>query len=124
MKSSVIEKCKSFYQVIAEKCMEVIEQLRFWLMFREGYTSNLVEKYTIKQEYMNEDFVKIFLKEREKIISGNRYRMAVIEDKVSEGKEVIGHVELYSGRKFIDRATLVTKPGNNEKTRLIYWKFE
>ena len=77
---------------------------------------------------MNEDFVLQFLKDRQRIITRNRYRMSITEEE-EKGEEkneevVIGHVTLFCRKKFIHKATLITKPTCNNASRLVFWKFE
>lgn len=123
MKSRVIEKCRNSWSVLAEKCLEWTQY--FWDQFTlsNEYCSNLTEEYSIKREFLKEDYVKEFIKEREKAIKQNRYRMELKErDGQADDNCTIGYVTLYRKKDIIDRAALVIKPG--ESTRLIYWKFE
>lgn len=123
MKSRVIEKCRNSWSVLAEKCLEWTQY--FWDQFTVSneYCSNLTEEYSIKREFLKEDYVKEFIKEREKAIKQNRYRMELREtDDPASDNCTIGYVTLYRKKDIIDRAALVIKPG--ESTRLIYWKFE
>lgn len=123
MKGRVIEKCRNSWIVFAEKCLEWSEYLYNKVRHRDKYHSNLREVYSIKSNYIDEEFVKEFLGEREKIIRLNRYRMEIKEDKEADNEIcTIGTVNLYRKKKFIHKATLVIKP--KEKTRLIYWKFD
>lgn len=125
MKSSVIDKWKNVYEVFSEKCMELIEHIRFKLKFRKEYCSSLVEEYAIKRRYIKEDFVQQFLKEREKTIKEGRYKMVIKEEDFANDREdIVGYVTLLSRKKIIERATLVTKPGCRENERLVYWNFE
>lgn len=123
MKSRVIEKCRNSWSVLAEKCLEWTQY--FWDQFTVSneYCSNLTEEYSIKREFLKEDYVKEFIKEREKAIKQNRYRMELKErDGQADDNCTIGYVTLYRKKDIIDRAALVIKPG--ESTKLIYWKFE
>lgn len=125
MKSSVIDKWKNVYEVFTEKCMELIEHIRFKLKFRKEYCSSLVEEYTIKKRFIKEDFVQLFLKEREKIIKEGRYKMVIREDDfTNDREEVVGYVKLLSRKRFVHGATLVTKLDCKENERLVYWEFE
>ena len=123
MKSRVIEKCRNSWIVFAEKCLEWVEYLYNKVRHRNKYRSNLIEVYSIKSNYIDEDFVKEFLCEREKIIELNSYRMKIEEDKKADNDVcIIGTVSLYRKKRFIDKASLVIKP--NEKEKLIYWNFD
>ena len=129
MKSSVIRKCINLYQILAEECMEILEHLWYCLKGKRNYKSNLIEQYSIKPEFMEKEYVKIFLRERENIISRNRYRMTVKEEKETgnsdgDSDNVIGHVRLFCKRRFIHQATLVIKPDTERHTGLVYWKFD
>lgn len=78
---------------------------------------------------MNKEYVRGFLKEREKIISQNRYRMTVKEENEtgnsdSDSDNVIGRVRLFCKKRFIHQATLVIKPDTDRHTGLVYWKFD
>lgn len=128
MKSSIINKCRNVYVAFAEKCMEIFEHVRLMFIQEKEHKSNLIERYSIKKEYMNEDFVLQFLKDRQRIITRNRYRMSITEEE-EKGEEkneevVIGHVTLFCRKKFIHKATLITKPTCNNTSRLVFWKFE
>jgi hypothetical protein len=109
--------------VLLEKILELAEHLKYKLKWRRYYASNLIEIYHINRRFINEDFVQDFLKQREKIIKGNRYKMSVRESSLENGENIIGEVRLYRKKKFIHKATLITK-GEECNSKLIYWKFE
>lgn len=123
MKSRVMEKCRNRWSILAEKCLEWAQYFWSQVTVSNEYSSNLTEEYSIKSEFLKKDYVKEFIKEREKAIKRNRYRMELKEtDKPTDESNTIGYVTLYRKKDIVDRATLVIKPG--ESTRLIYWKFE
>ena len=89
---------------------------------REKYHSSLIEEYSIKRAFMEQSHVVEFLKEREKAINRNRYRMRIKEEENSYGdSNVIGRVTLLRNKERIDEAKLITKAGDSRK--LIYWSF-
>lgn len=123
MKSKVLNICRSYYEVLQEKFLEWVEHLKYKLKWRRSYSSNLIEVYCIDKKFINEDFVKDFLKQRENIIKNNRYKMNIITSTFENNKNIIGEVRLYRKKRFIHKATLTIK---NEDTvnKLIYWNFE
>lgn len=123
MKNKVLSNCLTHYEVLQEKILEWAEHLKYKLKWKRNYSSNLIEVYYIDKRFMNEDFVQEFLKQREKIIKGNRYQMNIIESSFNNEKNVIGEVKLFRKKTFIHKASLVIKDGET-KNRLIYWNFE
>lgn len=119
MKSKVLSNCKSYCEVLLEKFLEWAEHLKYKLKWRRNYASNLIEIYHINSRFINEDFVQDFLMMREKIIKGNRYKMSIKESGFENDENIIGEVRLYRKKKFIHKATLITKG----KDKLIYWDF-
>lgn len=113
--------CECFF----EKCMEWIDFLRYGVIKRDEWISNLSEHYCIYKEYMEKDFVKDFLNERKRILTNNRYRMYIKAIDEKGDKNIIGKVMLYSKDKFIHQATLKIKD-NEDSTpgNLIFWSFE
>lgn len=113
--------CECFF----EKCMEWIDFLRYGVIKRDEWISNLSEHYCIYKEYMEKDFVKDFLNERKRILTNNRYKMYIKEIDEKGDKNIIGKVMLYSKDKFIHQATLKIKD-NEDSTpgNLIFWSFE
>lgn len=116
--------CRCVYEVLAEKIMEWYECLRFKLCNKEEQFSRLNEVYRIKEYYMDEDFVKDFIKARKKSVGPGGYRITVTVDRKPSDKEIIGEVLLMRKKRIIERATLITRPEIPEKERLIYWKIE
>lgn len=114
---------KYVFKVTQERLMEWLTHL--WYKFRGSgaYKSKLVEVYKIKKRFMDEDFVKEFLKERKKAVAPGRYRIEIVTDETPGDDETIGSVTLMRKKKVIDKATLVTKKYDRESEKLIYWKF-
>lgn len=110
--------CECFF----EKCKEWAEFLKNGFVKRDDWVSHLIEYYHIHSDCIEEEFVKDFLKEREKILCHNNYKMVVktIPEK-SDGK-TIGRVELYRKKHFIHAATLLCDMEKKEK--VIYWSFK
>lgn len=123
MKSRVISNCRYVYGMLAEKIMELVEYLRFLFRRENGYRSNLVEIYSIKEKYINEEYVRCFLEERKKAVSPDRYRIEIRIDRIPDDEEIIGEVLLMRKEKEIERATLVIKKNIPDEDKLIYWKY-
>ena len=123
MKSKVLSICRSFYEVLQETFLEWAEHLKYKLKWRKSYSSNLIEVYCIDKRFINEDFVKDFLKQREDIIKKNRYKMNITTSTFENDKNIIGEVKLYRKKKFIHKATLITKDKDTDN-KLIYWDFD
>ena len=122
MKSREIEKHRHLSDYLAEKCMEWIEYLLYAFRRKREGESNLVESYEIYCKYIDKNFVREFLKEREKVLELNRYRM-VTKAIAGEGEEgSIGKVVLYCKKRVVSYATLKIK--NNDENQLIYWSFK
>ena len=123
MRSKVINNCRYVYEMFVEKIMEFTEFLRFELGRDKKYKSNLVEIYKIKERYMNSEFVKDFLKERQKAIAPDRYRIEITTDYTPDSEDVIGEVMLMRKNKLIEKAQLITKPNIASAEQLVYWRF-
>lgn len=124
MKGREMSKARFFCECFFEKCMEWVDFLRYGLIKRDTWISNLVEHYYIYKEYMGKEFVKEFLDEREHILSNNRYKME-IKILTEKGEEdTVGMVKLYSNNKFIHQATLKVKGDDRSNNRLIFWSFD
>ena len=123
MKIKVLSNCSNHFEVLQEKILEWVEHLKYKLRRRRSYSSNLVEVYCIDKKFIDEDFVKDFLKQREIIIKNNRYRMSIIESTYNNDENMIGEVKLYRNKTFIHKAALVIKKEETQN-RLIYWKFD
>lgn len=120
-----VNKAKFFCECFFEKCLEWVEFLRYGIVKRDEWVSNLSEEYCIYKDYMGKEFVKEFLDEREKILGSNRYKMviSIIQEKGSPGE--VGKVKLYSKDKLIHQATLKVKINNDqEEGKIIFWSFE
>lgn len=122
MKSRNLERGKILWDILAEKCMEWRDYILTLFKRREKYHSSLIEEYSIKRAFMEQSHVIEFLKEREKAINRNRYRMRIKEEENSYGdSNVIGRVTLLRNKERIDEAKLITKTGDSRK--IIYWSF-
>ena len=103
--------------------MEFTEFIKFEFRRQNKYQSNLVEIYKIKEKYLDNDFVKEFLKGREKSIGPNRYKIEIIADPTPADGNIIGEVMLMRKKKMIEKATLITNIDVPDKEKLVYWKF-
>lgn len=117
-------KAKFFCECFFEKCMEWVEFLRYGIVRRDEWTSNLSEHYCIYKDYMGKEFVKEFLDAREKILGNNRYKMhiKILTEKGEPG--CVGKVELYNKKRLIHKATLKVKQQNGEEGKIIFWSFD
>lgn len=123
MRGKVINNCRYVYEMFVEKIMEFTEFIKFEFSRQNKYQSNLVEIYKIKEKYLDNDFVKEFLKGREKSIGPNRYKIEVIADPTPADGNIIGEVMLMRKKKMIEKATLITNIDVPDKEKLVYWKF-
>ena len=125
MRSRILTKSKHFIDAVIEKIMEWYDYLYSICRERKYEQCNLTEVYTIRGSVAENDFVQNFIKERSRIIGRSRYKISIeIDNNYKETEpEEIGKVSLYCKEKHIDEARLITKPEENEKNRLIYWKF-
>ena len=122
MRSRNLERGKILWDILAEKCMEWRDYILTLFKRREKNHSSLIEEYSIKRAFMEQSHVVEFLKEREKAINRNRYRMRIKEEENSYGdSNVIGRVTLLRNKERIDEAKLITKAGDSRK--IIYWSF-
>lgn len=122
MKSRNLSKTKFFYECLVEKFMEWFDALPYLFRREEAWVSNLIECYSIYEEYAEQEYVKDFIESRKKILSNNRYKMTVETLRGRAPERVIGKVTLYRKRKYIHEATLKKKEG--DCNNLIYWSFE
>lgn len=123
MRSKVMNNCRYVYEVFIEKIMEFTEFLKCKIRLTDKYKSNLVEIYKIKERYTNKEFVKEFIKERQKTVGPDRYKIEITTDYTPDSEEVIGEVILMRKNKVIEKAQLVTKPNIPSADKLIYWRF-
>lgn len=123
MKSRVIDNCRYIYDMLVEKIMEFADYMKYAIRRSDEYKSNLVEIYRIKEKYLNNDFVQNFLKERQRNIAPDRYRIEVRADHVPGDEEIVGEVMLMRKDRLIERAQLITKPNIPDSEKLVYWKF-
>ena len=123
MRSKVINNCRYVYEMFIEKIMEFANYIKLELWRNDEYQSNLVEIYKIKDKYLNNDFVKGFLKERQKSIAPDRYKIEIIADHTVGNEEVVGEVMLMRKNKLIEKAQLLTNPRVPDSEKLVYWKF-
>ena len=123
MKSKIINNYRYVYEMFVEKIMEFTEFLKFEIGRTDEYKSNLVEIYRIKKEYLKKDFVQEFLKERQKAVAPDRYRIEIKADYIPSENEVVGEVMLMRKNKLIEKAELITKPNLPDGEKLIYWRF-
>ena len=123
MKSKVINNCRYVYGMFVEKIMEFVEFMKFEIGRKNEYRSNLVEIYRIKEIYLKSDFVLEFLKQRQKAVGPDRYKIK-IENGYTDGDEnVIGEVVLMRKNKLIEKAQLLTKANLPDSEKLVYWRF-
>ena len=123
MKGKVINNCRYVYGMLVEKIMELTEFLKFEIGRTNEYKSNLVETYRIKERYINNSFVQEFLKERQKTVGPDRYRIETIIDHTPGDEEIVGEVTLMRKNRLIEKALLITKPSAPDAEKLVYWRF-
>ena len=123
MKDDLFERVRSILDAACEKCLEWTEYLGNILTARWRDGSYLSEEYSMKREYMDEGYIKEFLKERERSITRCGYRMLLKSNYVSQRSEEIGTVTLRRKGKYIDHATLIAGPSTTGEERIIYWNF-
>lgn len=111
---------------IVEKIMEQGESIYRSFTRKEITRSNLVETYTIIESESTKEYVQNFLKERARIAKLNRYGIAIYISNASNetNQSEIGKVQLCRMGKCIDEAQLITKDNENDKEKIIYWKFK
>lgn len=119
MKTGVFENVREMFETACER-------VRLWVVARKKRKSgsNILEVYSIKEEYMGKEYVKSFLEERMRIAVRNGYAVEFNNNYVSEGEEEIGCVTLLCRGRFIDRAILTAGEETRENDRLIHWNFK
>lgn len=124
MKSRNVTKITLLCEYIAEKFLEWAEYIFYLFKNRREWRSNLTEHYLIYKKHRHKAFVEEFLKERERILSLNRYKMEIKEiDKECDDNN-IGKVQLCRKKKIIAQAMLKTKKDDSDNCKLIYWSFD
>ena len=120
----VLVKLKKLVDIFGEICLEWFEYIYNYIArkLRIKRERKLLEVYSIKEEYANEEFVKAFIKQRETTIRHNGYMMQLDNNYKSDRKEEIGTVTLKCRGKIIDNAVLIAGAVTGENDRLIYWK--
>lgn len=124
MGTEKIKRLRTLVEAGTEIFLEWIEYLNG--IFRRGSNGSrhLSEEYSMKKEYMDEEYIKEFLQERERSIARYGYRMLLNSNYVSEKSEEIGIVILRSKGRYIDHATLTVGPTTANGNRIIYWIFD
>ena len=123
MKNDLLKRVRNALNIVCEKCLEWTEYLGNTLTARWRGGSHLSEEYSMKREYMEEEYIKEFLRERERSIARCGYRMRLNSKYVSQRSEEIGIVTLRRKGKYIDHATLIAGPSTTGEERIIYWNF-
>ncbi len=123
MKSKVINNCRYVYGMFVEKIMEFVEFMKFEIGRKNEYRSNLVEIYRIKERYLKSDFVLEFLKQRQKAVGPDRYKIKIENGYTGGDENVIGEVVLMRKNKLIEKAQLLTKANLPDSEKLVYWRF-
>lgn len=85
--------------------------------------SNICEVYSIKKEYLEKEYVSLFLEERRKAAARNGCQIMYSCGYVSGDENEIGSVTLRCRGKLIDRAILTAGCDTGDGNRLIHWNF-
>jgi hypothetical protein len=126
MRSRVIGKWRSIIEVLAEKIRGWVNRLIEKSIPKKRHRSNLVEEYTIYENYVGEPFIREFMNERTRNAMLNRYSIEIKSgccgnSECECGMEEIGKVRLMRKRTLIDEAVLVIK---KEERNIVYWQFK
>ena len=125
MRSRVIGKCKSLIEVLGEKIKEWLYKLIEKSIHKERHQSDLVEEYTIYENFIGEPFIREFINERTKNAMFNKYRIEIKTElnsgeKNNDDMEEIGKVKLKRKNTVIDEAVLIIK---KRERSIVYWEF-
>lgn len=125
MRSRVIGKCKSLIEVLGEKIKEWLYKLIEKSIHKERHQSDLVEEYTIYENFIGEPFIREFINERTKNAMFNKYRIEIKTElnsgeKNNDDMEEIGKVKLKRKKTVIDEAVLIIK---KRERSIVYWEF-
>ena len=125
MRSRVIGKCRSLIEVLAEKIKEWLYKLIEKSIHKERHQSDLVEEYTIYENFIGEPFIREFINERTKNAMFNKYRIEIKTElnsgeKNNDDMEEIGKVKLKRKKTVIDEAVLIIK---KRERSIVYWEF-
>ena len=125
MRSRVIGKCKSLIEVLGEKIKEWLYKLIEKSIHKERHQSDLVEEYTIYENFIGEPFIREFINERTKNAMFNQYRIEIKTElnsgeKNNDDMEEIGKVKLKRKKTVIDEAVLIIK---KRERSIVYWEF-
>lgn len=125
MRSRVIGKCRSLIEELAEKIREWLKELIEKSIPKKRQTSNLVEEYTIYENFIGEPFIREFINGRIRNAMFNKYSIEIktgsCNNKNNEGEmEEIGKVKLMRKRTVIDEAFLIIKKSERD---IVYWDF-
>ena len=124
MKIDLLVYVKRQLGIFCEKCLEWIEYLRQAFIKEKKIKRRLLEVYSIKKKYMEEEYIKEFIEERKKSIERNKYSISVDNSYISDINDEIGTVTLYCRGKLVDRAILTAGSSTENGNRLIYWNFK
>lgn len=125
MRSRVIGKWRNLIEVLAEKIKEWVNKLIEKSITPKHHRSNLVEEYTIYENFICEPYIKDFINERTRNAMLNRYCIEIKSDsnykeENESGMEEVGKVRLMRKKTLIDEASLIIK---KDERNIVYWKF-
>lgn len=126
MRSRVIGKWRSLIEVLAEKIKEWLNKLIEKSIPEKRQRSNLVEKYTIYENFIGERFIIEFMNERTRNAILNKYGIEINtcssnNENNDDDMVEIGKVKLMRKKTIIDEASLVIK---TRERNIVYWKFK
>ena len=125
MRSRVIGKWRSLIEALAEKFRGWMNKLIEKTIPKKRHGSNLVEEYTIYEEFIGEPFIREFINGRTRNAMLNRYSIEIKSGMNDDGysdseMQGIGKVRLMRKKTLIDEASLLIK---RKERDIVYWKF-
>jgi hypothetical protein len=125
MRSRVIGKWRSIIEVLTEKIRGWVNRLIEKSIPKKRHRSNLVEEYTIYENYVGEPFIREFINARTRNAMFNKYSIEIKtytsnEENSDDEMVEIGKVRLMRKKTLIDEASLVIK---KRERSIVYWKF-
>lgn len=108
---------------ICEQAFEWCSHFSYIIFGKKGFHRSITVNYSISKKWIEEEFVREFLEEREKTASINRYKITVNSEYTGSESDEIGIVMLCRKKRCIEQATLLAGKETGGGKRIIHWKF-
>ena len=121
MKNRRAENIRKRLEALWEGALEWCSYFSCRTFRKKGFHRSISVKYSISKEWIEKEFVRDFLEERERIALINRYKITVDSNYTGRESNEIGVVMLCRKKRCIERATLSAGKEIDGSRRIIHW---